>query len=228
MNHNATGCRSAVTGTLWSGCLFACLSSAAWAGTLTVAAIDRDGLPVAAVVVYAAPLGREPSEQRTENTPVMDQRGEQFTPHILVVQTGTAVLFPNHDIVSHHVYSFSPPKSFELPLYKGMAHPPIVFDQPGVVDVGCNIHDRMEAHIVVVDTPYFAMTSPDGRAALDNLPAGDYSVQIYTPRLRASGLPAPADVTVGDAAQTELTFRFENRLGPAHTVASESLKWSHY
>jgi plastocyanin len=228
MNHQDARGRLAVTGMLWAAGLLACLASAASAATLTVKVLDRDGLPVTGVVVHATPLGRESPKRDPHATPVMDQREEQFTPHILVVQTGTAVLFPNHDAVSHHVYSFSRPKPFELPLYKGMAYPPIVFDQPGIVDLGCNIHDSMEAHVVVIDTPHFAMTSADGAVELTGLPAGEYAVEIYTPRLRASLLPAPIDVTLHGESGADLQFRFEKRLGPPHTDTSESLTWSHY
>lgn len=228
MNHHDTPSRSAVTGVLWTAGLLACLASVASAATLTVDVFDRDGLPVAGVVVYATPLGGDSPKRDTDAPPVMDQRGEQFTPHVLVVQTGTAVLFPNHDVVSHHVYSFSRPKPFELPLYKGMAYPPIVFDQPGIVDLGCNIHDSMEAHVVVIDTPYFAVTSANGSAELPDLPAGEYAVEVYTPRLRASLLPPPTDITVHGEAGADIQIHLEKRLGPPHADTSESLTWSHY
>lgn len=209
--------------------------AAAWAGlwadgmaaTLVVQVDDRDGAPVTEVVVYATPLGTPVPGRLPAKPPVMRQDHEQFSPHILVVQTGTAVSFPNDDTVSHHVYSFSKAKPFELPLYKGTAYPPVVFDQPGIVDLGCNIHDRMEAHIVVVDTPYFAQSAADGRAVLE-VPAGDYAVEVYTPRLRASALPAPARVTLAEAATLETTIRFEDRLRPPHETQSGSLSWSHY
>jgi hypothetical protein len=66
---------------------------------------------------------------------------------------GTSVHFPNRDSVRHHVYSFTPAKKYELKLYTGTPANPVVFDRAGVVPLGCNIHDRMSAHIVVVDTP---------------------------------------------------------------------------
>ncbi len=73
--------------------------------------------------------------------------------------------------MSHHVYSFSEAKTFELALYKGNAHPPLVFDRPGVVVLGCNIHDSMLGYILVVDTPHFASTDAAGALSLDE-PAG--------------------------------------------------------
>ena len=74
------------------------------------------------------------------------------------VGVGTRVEFPNNDSVSHQVYSFSPAKRFQLPLYKGEIHPPVTFDQPGLVVLGCNIHDSMVGYIYVTDAPYFGTT----------------------------------------------------------------------
>ena len=113
----------------------------------------------------------------------MDQQKGQFMPHMLVVQSGTAVDFPNSDNVSHHVYSFSKTKTFELPLYKGDVYPPQVFDQPGIVVLGCNIHDGMLGYIVVVDTPHFALTNEQGVALIDDVPNGEYVLQSWTPRV---------------------------------------------
>jgi plastocyanin len=211
----------AVLGMICSG-----LCAGATAATLGVEISDRDGGPVAEVVVYATPLGVSPPRELPAKPIVISQNHERFSPHVLVVQTGTAVSFPNEDTVSHHVYSFSKPKTFELPLYKGTAYPPVVFDRPGIVDIGCNIHDRMEAHIVVVDTPYFAVTAADGRASLEHLPPGEYAIGLYTPRLRSA--PETARVTLNDAIDTMLPIRFEDRLRPPHEVQNGSLSWSHY
>lgn len=214
----------------WHGAalLVACSSlfTSATAATLGVEIRDRGGDPVPEVVIYATPVDQPPPRQLPAKPLAMSQNHERFSPHILVAQAGTAVSFPNEDTVSHHVYSFSKPKAFELPLYKGTAHPPVVFDQPGIVDIGCNIHDRMEAHIVVVDTPYFALTGADGRTSLEQLPPGEYAVGFYSPRLRA--LPETARVTLSDAIETVLPVRFEDRLRPPHEAESGSLSWSHY
>ena len=134
-------------------------------------------------------------------------------PHVLVVQTGTEVTFPNSDSVSHHVYSFSPTKAFELPLYKGDLYPPVVFDKAGIVVVGCNIHDSMLGYIRVVDTPHFAVTNEQGVALIDGIPSGDYGVEVWTPRVRPAELPAAQQVAVAsDAAKTQV--RITGRLAP--------------
>jgi plastocyanin len=112
----------------------------------------------------------------------MAQKGRAFQPTVLVVQTGTPVLFPNFDTVRHHVYSFSPIKKFEIKLYAGTPAAPVVFNQAGTATLGCNIHDQMLGYIHVVDTPYFGVTGTDGQVNLD-LPAGEHRVQVWWPAL---------------------------------------------
>jgi len=146
------------------------------AASLVVEVRDARGSVVSDAVVYAIPEGRKaPSQARPA---VMDQKDRRFVPHILAVQTGTAVTFPNSDNVRHQVYSFSPAKKFQLPLYAGTPPKPIVFDKAGVVALGCNIHDRMSAYIVVVDTPHFGVTE-DGLVELADLAAGSYGVRVW-------------------------------------------------
>src|SRR5262245_52784583 len=140
---------------------------------LAVEVRDASASPLAGAVVYAIPEGRRPPAPTREA--VMDQKDRRFVPHVLVIQTGTAVRFPNSDNVRHQVYSFSSAKKFQLPLYEGTPAEPVVFDKAGVVTLGCNIHDRMSAFVVVVDTPYFSQTK-DGRASLAGLPEGRYAV----------------------------------------------------
>lgn len=112
------------------------------------------------------------------------QRGRAFVPLVLVVQAGTAVRFPNQDKVRHPAYSFSPAKTFEIKPYGGETPPAVVFDQPGTVVLGCNIHDRMVGYVHVVDTPHFTRTDAQGLARLD-LPAGAHRVQVWHPVLTA-------------------------------------------
>lgn len=195
------------------------------AGSLRVSVVDAAGKPVGHVVVYAIPSRPVAAPSAPA---VMDQAHNAFVPHVLVVQTGTAVDFPNNDTVSHHVYSFSEAKPFELPLYKGNAHPPLIFDKPGVVVLGCNIHDSMLGYIFVVDTPYFASTGADGAAALANLPAGDYSVQVWSPRAKPKDLPAATAVALGATEDRPLTVRFVAKLAPEHDGGDSSLTWERY
>lgn len=111
---------------------------------------------------------------------IMNQIDKQFVPHVLVVRTGTDISFPNADNLFHHVYSFSPVKQFELKLYKEFTAQPLNFESPGVVDIGCNIHDWMLGYIIVSDSPFFGKTDSSGSATLQ-LPKGEYSVRFWHP-----------------------------------------------
>lgn len=158
------------------------VATACPASELAISVVDRSGRGVADVVVTAAPL-----EQRAlpilprPATAVMDQRNLAFVPRVLVVAVGTSVEFPNNDSVSHQVYSFSPAKKFQLPLYKGARHPPVTFDQEGLVVLGCNIHDDMAGYIYVTSAPFFGKTDFAGALRLPDVPAGDYRVTLWSP-----------------------------------------------
>ena len=170
------------------------LSSPLAAATIDAVVQDGRGGAVRDAVVYAVPEGRPVALPR--RGAVMEQRNRAFIPHVLAVQTGTAVRFPNLDDVQHHVYSFSPTKTFQLPLYKGSPPNPVTFDKAGVVTLGCNIHDQMSAVIVVVDTPYFEKTAPNGRASLHDLEPGRYAVHVWAPE--RGELPLRTVTVTGD------------------------------
>ena len=216
--------------------LLAALAPAAYsaAATLEVSVVDEDGRPIEDVAVYATPAhlvdqGAAGAATHAGAVPkaAMDQEHMQFVPHLLVVQTGTEVSFPNGDEVSHHVYSFSEAKRFELALYKGDAAPPQLFDRPGVVVLGCNIHDGMLGYIVVVDTPHFAKTDEQGVALIDDVPSGDYVLAAWTPRARPTALPPTQQLTVGQES-VAVEIRITGRLSPAHEHNVSSLTWERY
>eukprot|EP01137_Pigoraptor_chileana_P033832 Opistho-2@25397 len=170
----------------------------------TVQVRNTAGQPLADAVVAVEVRGRP---ARTSSAKAeMGQRERQFTPQLLVVQTGTAVNFPNFDTVRHHVYSFSPIKVFETKLYTGTPTEPIVFDKPGVATLGCNIHDRMSAHIIVVDTALFARTDANGIARLD-LPAGDHQLKTWHATMKAPTLQSQAlTVSAAGGGQTTVSL----------------------
>jgi len=179
---------------------------AASAAELSVTVLDSNGDVLGDAVVWAVQEGAAAPPPKFEA--VMDQRNRAFVPHVLPVQTGTAVRFPNSDNVRHQVYSFSAPKRFQLPLYEGSPAEPIVFDKPGVVALGCNIHDRMSAFIVIVDTPWFGKTS-DGPVVLKDLPAAMYTVRVWHERLR--GKPPERSITLAEGAEQSLQFTVGGR-----------------
>ena len=154
------------------------VSLGAFAATVTVTVADRAGKPLSDAVVMLAPLsGHLPV--RPMNGVEIAQAHRQFDPRITVVTVGTAISFPNRDTVRHHVYSFSAAKIFELKLYAGVPATPVLFDKPGIVVLGCNIHDDMVAWVVVVDTPLYARSGTDGRSQIDSVPDGKYEVRAW-------------------------------------------------
>jgi plastocyanin len=158
------------------------------AGDVTVDVVDRAGRGVAEVVVTLAPADTHAvAATRAASAAVMDQRNRAFAPRVLVVAVGTAVEFPNNDSVSHQVYSFSPAKRFQLPLYKGVQHPPVIFDREGLVVLGCNIHDEMAGYIYVTAAPSFGMTDPAGVLELKGVAAGDYRLNVWSPLVADPG-----------------------------------------
>lgn len=162
--------------------LFALLATgaavSAAAATLTVQVLDVTGAPLPNAVVYAEPTGGQTVPKSLKQAEV-EQRNIKFFPLVSVVQVGTPILFPNHDKVRHHVYSFSPAKTFELKLYSGVPTSPITFDKVGTVVLGCNIHDQMVAYVQVVNTPFFGKTDMSGRVKLDGLVNGKYALKAW-------------------------------------------------
>lgn len=158
---------------------------------------------------------------------IMDQREARFVPHILVVEKGASVEFPNSDVVAHHVYSFSRPNNFVLPLYKGLPPAPVSFDHDGVVTLGCNIHDGMLGYIVVVDTNVFGITDESGLVTLTvDDAASDFDVNIWSPRIRDAKDPIMQRVSaVPDAS---VTFSLQKSLRPAHVEQGGSVEWGEY
>ncbi len=176
------------------------------AASVNVAVLDERGAPIAQAVVYAIPEGRRPAPP--VRGAVLDQKNRAFVPHVLAVQTGTSVKFPNSDNVRHQVYSFSPAKRFQLPLYEGTPAAPVVFDKPGVVTLGCNIHDRMSAYVVVVDTPHFGETEK-GRVSLQGLAEGRYTLRVWYAGLRGE---APSqELTLGAGDARDVQFRIDRK-----------------
>lgn len=170
---------------------------------------SAEGEPLADAAVVAEPLAAGRPAPRAREAGVVDQIDKTFVPHVAVIRSGTAVKFPNRDDIRHHVYSFSPAKTFELPLYKGTPAEPVVFDQPGVVVLGCNIHDFMQGYIYVTDAPYYAVTGADGGARLSGVPAGRYRLHAWHPSQGADAAPAWREVELDDTAERVERFVVE-------------------
>lgn len=135
----------------------------------------------------------------------MDQVNRQFLPHILVVQKDTLIRFPNSDSIKHHVYSFSPPKVFELQLYKDVHPQPLPFDKTGTVEMGCNVHDWMLGYVYVVDTPYFSQLDKTNTVTLE-APDGEYTLHIRHPRIPGEESAISQQVVLGKQQTASITL----------------------
>jgi len=177
------------------------------AGAAVFDAIVRtpDGKPLGDVALVLEPVaGKVPAPKAGAK---IEQRDREFVPYLTIVQKDTAIDFPNRDRIKHHVYSFSPAKIFEIKLYAGQPVKPVVFDKPGEVALGCNIHDWMEAHVLVVDTPWFAKTGTDGVGRVGPVPAGTYRLRLWHPRQKAAA--EARLVSLGAASQPRLELALD-------------------
>lgn len=200
---------------LFAVCLFL-HAALAVAANLSLRVLDGHGVAMPNVALALFPVGRDAPGREAETVDIV-QRNKTFVPLMTAIRTGDAVSFPNQDTVRHHVYSFSTPKVFELKLYLGTPPAPVVFDSPGVVVLGCNIHDHMVAYVVVSDTPWNAVTGPDGMARFSDVPAGDYELQYFRPgqadptSLGRRAVRVHDGFQDADAPQIELTLDGEGR-----------------
>jgi plastocyanin len=172
---------------------------------------DERGRPLADAVVVAFPSDgnlRIPGKPRDDAILQVDK---EFVPKVTPVFVGSAVSFPNHDTVRHHVYSFSPVKKFELPLYQGVPAKPVVFDKPGVVVLGCNIHDWMVAYVYVSESPHFAKTGADGKATISDLAPRAYVVRAWHPQLEGEEEQTRQTVDVSKLRRGEVAWSLKLR-----------------
>ena len=148
---------------------------------ISVSDSQGEPLPNAVVEVYFPH-----SASRDTSVKQIYQRDAAFHPEVLTIPVNSQVTFPNEDTTRHHVFSFSDAKTFDLNLYLNETPPPVHFDAPGVVVLGCNIHDHMQAFIVVSDAPFYAMTDDRGQVSLPSLPPGQHRVRVWHQRLHDS------------------------------------------
>ena len=155
------------------------------AAPLSVRVVDASGRPVRDAVVTLYPAGNAARPPRATGRFVVAQRNLKFQPFLSIVPVGADVSFPNLDPTKHHVYSFSPAKRFELKLFAKDQSRTVRFDKPGVVALGCNIHDGMSAFIVVTDSAWTARTNAQGIAAFGDAPSASGRVTVWHPYMRS-------------------------------------------
>lgn len=209
-------------------CVLVCMALAAApaaAAGLAVQITDGRGHPVTDAVVTLVPRGAQAAAaRRAPVVHVIDQKNLMFVPYIEVFRPGDAVVFRNSDHTRHHVYSFSPVKSFEFVLSPGQSSPPLTLDSTGVVAVGCNIHDQMAAYLVVTDAMSIARSSADGSASFGALAPGTYDLRAWHPRLRP-GRTIATTVVVGASAPATATIALSLLPDPRQRMDRELMQY---
>ena len=174
---------------------FALAAAPAAAAPVAVTVRGPTGAPLAGAVVTIEVPGRAAPTPRGPY--LIEQRDIQFQPRVLIVPVGATVGFPNRDKVRHHVYSFSKPKKFDLRLYGREDTRSVTFDRPGAVALGCNIHDAMSGFVFVTATPFAAQADGAGRVAWGDVPAGQATMRVWHPSIRAPGNSLSRPIAVG-------------------------------
>ena len=179
------------------------------AAPLTVRVVDASGRPVPGAVVKLYPSGNAARPPHPGGRFVVSQQNLQFHPFLTIVPVGADVSFPNLDSTKHHVYSFSPAKRFELKLFAKDQSRTVHFDKPGVVALGCNIHDQMSAFIFVTDGFWTARTDSEGTARFPDAPNVAGRLSVWHPYLRGPGSAMEQAVV-----PTQRSASFQVRLRP--------------
>lgn len=187
---------------------FISASPAGLADPQTLAFIDAsDNSPLEGVVVIASD---SPALTAASSGPAaITQINRQFQPHVSIVPAGTQVEFPNLDNTQHHVYSFSPAKTFELKLYASQPEAPVLFDTEGVVELGCNIHDQMQGFVVVIGAGQAVTSDSQGRVELPQATNDQpqRNLSVWHPRLADNSRPLPLTMSSGTPQTIPLTLQ---------------------
>jgi plastocyanin len=154
-------------------------------------------------VVYIEEVPRHAFEEVKPGRARLDQRGQQFVPRVIAITVGTTVDLPNNDTTFHNAFSLAPVRTFDLGRYAPGRTRSVRFDRPGIVPVFCDIHSHMSAYVLVFSHRFFAVTDEAGRYAIAGVPAGTYSLAIWSELGRA----APRPITVVDGEVVEAPFQ---------------------
>ena len=208
--------------------LSSALSSAVSAADLRISLQDAEtGGPLEDAVVEVLLPDALKAAHTTVGEYSVDQIEKEFVANVTVIPQGSGVRFPNSDDILHHVYSFSPAKVFELPLYGNGQNVDYkqMFDVAGVVEIGCNIHDWMLGYIYVSQTNLAVKTDAQGQALITGIPAGTYSVRVWHSRAPAESTELVQELSFADAApaalRMALTLERDSRLRRAPNASRE-------
>jgi plastocyanin len=152
--------------------------------------VVRKGKDFSGVVISLKPVSGPAPARAADSRAVMAQSDKTFAPHVLAVAVGASVEFPNNDPIFHNAFSSYNGQIFDIGLYPPGSTRSVRFRREGVVRVFCNIHSSMSAVIVVLGTPYFAVTKKDGSFAIPSVPPGEYQMDVFHERATEATLQA--------------------------------------
>jgi len=157
-------------------------------------------------VVYLEPndMNHQPITATASGRVILDQRDMMFYPHVLAIQQGTTVVFPNNDDVYHNVFSYSQPRQFDLGRYPQGQFRTVTFDRPGVVRIYCDIHAHMNAVILVLENPYFTSPDESGSYSIPDVPAGRYTIHFWYGR----NLVESREIEINPESVTNINFMY--------------------
>jgi len=176
-------------------------------GSLLIGGAPIDGMGV----VMLEPAGGH-SKHRSKKQRIIEQRGREFAPHVMAVPVGSTISFPNFDPFFHNVFSLSAAAAFDLGLYASGDTREVTFKKEGIVRLGCNLHSKMSAYIIVVSAPHYAVTDAGGGFSFRRLAPGRYKVKAWSER---SATPTLSEVTIKPGSN-RLTVALEEGAAPAN------------
>ncbi len=178
-------------------------------------------VPPANVVVWLTPTQKDwtPPANRNALTYTLTQKDKMFSPHLLVVPSGSSVDFPNLDPFFHNVFSLFNGKRFDLGLYEAHTHRTVRFDREGVSYIFCNIHPEMGAVIVTLSTPYYGVSGQDGTVTIHNVPGGNYRLNVWAENV--------AETQLNALSRSIVINRQNPQLGTLHLTATGDVMHNH-
>ena len=187
------------------------LSLSGYAQNLEVVITDAEGMAVENAVIELLLDESERSDYMGTASSSVDQLDKEFVPTVTVVTVGSDVSFPNSDDILHHVYSFSSPKTFNIPLYGKGDNDDYheIFPTAGVVEIGCNIHDWMLAYIYVAESQLAALSNDAGIAVLETTPVGEYQLRVWHPQSSADDMALTVNLVAGQTTTLEINLELQ-------------------
>ena len=179
------------------------LSMWAQAADIKIQLVDKKGRGVSQA--YIELLSTNGANRVKPTTATIDQVDKEFVPLVSAIPQGSTVSFPNSDNIHHQIYSFSKAKKFDLPLLGKNETKNITFEKPGIVSLGCNIHDWMLSYIYIFESEFLLQSDQNGLAAFSDIPPGEYTLRIWSPRLKSTSNVISQTVSITEGNNPTLT-----------------------